>query len=53
MSRENVLAVAEKYGLDMDGVRFSLDKNRRGSGPGREFYEARWWQTHKHLLEAE
>ncbi|TDO38032.1 hypothetical protein C8E87_1674 [Paractinoplanes brasiliensis] len=111
MSRENVLAIAEKYGLDMHGVRFSLDKNRRGSGPGREFYgvtmpdgeiklardafmneeqlartlaherfhldelrnghefpwdeagraayesrayayEERWWQAHKHLLEA-
>ncbi|GID93415.1 hypothetical protein Adi01nite_28270 [Amorphoplanes digitatis] len=38
MSRENVLVVAEKYGIDMDGVRFSLDKSRRGSGPGREFY---------------
>jgi uncharacterized protein YukE len=38
MSRGNVLAVAEKYGIDMDGVRFSLDKIRRGSGPGKEFY---------------
>jgi hypothetical protein len=38
MSRENVLAVAEKYGIDMDGVQFSLDKLRRGSGPGKEFY---------------
>ena len=38
MNRENVLAVAEKYGIDMDGVRLSLDKVRRGSGPGKEFY---------------
>ncbi|GAA1643102.1 WXG100 family type VII secretion target [Actinoplanes couchii] len=38
MSRENVLAVAEKFGIDMSGVRFSLDKVRRGSGPGKEFY---------------
>jgi hypothetical protein len=38
MSTENVLAVAAKYGIDMDGVRFSLDKIRRGSGPGKEFY---------------
>nr|WP_221376459.1 hypothetical protein [Actinoplanes polyasparticus] len=112
MSRENVLAVAEKYGVDMDGVRFSLDMLRRGSGPGREFfgvtmpdgeiklardafmneeqlartlaherfhldelrsgnkfpweeaaraayesrayaYEERWWQAHKHLMDAE
>jgi hypothetical protein len=40
MSRENVLAVAEKYGIDMEGVAFSLDKLRRGGGPGREFYGA-------------
>ncbi|WP_250036085.1 hypothetical protein [Paractinoplanes maris] len=112
MSRENVLAVAAKYGIDMDSVRFSLDKIRRGSGPGREFFgvtmpdgeiklardafmneeqlartlaherfhldelregkdfpwdeaaraasesrayahEERWWQAHRHLLEAE
>jgi uncharacterized protein YukE len=38
MERTNVLAVAEKYGIDMDGVKFSLDKIRRGSGPGKEFY---------------
>ncbi|GIF37488.1 hypothetical protein [Actinoplanes xinjiangensis] len=38
MSRENVLAVAAKFGIDMDGVRLSLDKIRRGAGPGREFY---------------
>ncbi|MEV6306457.1 hypothetical protein AB0M02_44105 [Actinoplanes sp. NPDC051861] len=38
MSRENVLAIAGKFGIDMDGVRFTLDKVRRGSGPGKEFY---------------
>ncbi|MFC7532212.1 WXG100 family type VII secretion target [Actinoplanes sp. GCM10030250] len=38
MSSENVLAVAGKYGINMEGVRFSVDKLRRGSGPGREFY---------------
>jgi hypothetical protein len=38
MSRKNVLAVANKYGLDMNGVRFSLDMVRLGSGPGREFF---------------
>jgi hypothetical protein len=38
MDRENVLAVAEKFGIDMGDVRFSLDKVRRGSGPGKEFY---------------
>ncbi|WP_229072235.1 hypothetical protein [Actinoplanes sp. DH11] len=38
MSRENVMAVAEKFGIDMRDVRFSLDKIRRGSGPGKEFY---------------
>jgi uncharacterized protein YukE len=40
MSRENVLAVAEKYGIDMNGVDFTLDKYRRGRGPGREFFGA-------------
>jgi uncharacterized protein YukE len=112
MSTDNVLTVAEKYGINMDGVEFSLDKLRRGSGPGKEFYgvtmpsgeiklardafmneeqlartlaherfhldelrsgmeypweeapraayerrayayEERWWQEHKHLLDAE
>ncbi|MEU4564329.1 hypothetical protein AB0F72_38605 [Actinoplanes sp. NPDC023936] len=38
MSRANVLAVAEKFGIDLRDVRFSLDKIRRGSGPGKEFY---------------
>ena len=38
MNRDNVLAVASKYGIDMDGVTFSIDKFRRGSGPGKEFY---------------
>ncbi len=37
MNRENVLAVAEKCAIDMDGVTFTLDKVRRGSGPGKEF----------------
>jgi hypothetical protein len=40
MSRENVLAVADKYGIDMSGVTFTLDKYRRGRGPGREFFGA-------------
>jgi len=40
MSRENVLAVADKYGIDMSGVAFTLDKYRRGRGPGREFFGA-------------
>ncbi|GIE76259.1 hypothetical protein Aph02nite_22090 [Actinoplanes philippinensis] len=38
MTRENVLAVAAKFGIDMKGVRFGLDKIRKGAGPGREFY---------------
>jgi hypothetical protein len=38
MSRDNVLALAEKYGIDMQDVPFSIDKFRRGAGPGKEFY---------------
>ncbi|MEV4345005.1 hypothetical protein AB0J83_11060 [Actinoplanes sp. NPDC049596] len=38
MSRDNVLALAHKYGIDMEGVTFNIDKLRRGEGPGREFY---------------
>lgn len=40
MSRDNVLALAKKYGIDMDDVRFTIDKFRRGGGPGKEFYGA-------------
>lgn len=38
MSRDNVLALAKKYGIDLEGVTFSIDKFRRGGGPGKEFY---------------
>ncbi|MEU4161167.1 hypothetical protein [Actinoplanes sp. NPDC026670] len=38
MSTDNVLAIADKFGIDMRGVQFDLDKIRRGSGPGREFF---------------
>ncbi|XVU22909.1 WXG100 family type VII secretion target [Actinoplanes sp. CA-054009] len=38
MSRDNVLALAEKYGIDMTDVTFGIDKFRRGGGPGKEFY---------------
>jgi hypothetical protein len=40
MSRDNVLALAKKYGIDLAGVTFSIDKFRRGGGPGKEFYGA-------------
>ncbi|MFD0524469.1 hypothetical protein [Paractinoplanes durhamensis] len=40
MSRDNVLALAKKYGIDMKGVQLSIDKFRRGGGPGKEFYGA-------------
>ncbi|WP_157411597.1 WXG100 family type VII secretion target [Actinoplanes rectilineatus] len=38
MNEKNVMAVAKKFGIDMRDVRFSLDKIRRGSGEGKEFY---------------
>jgi uncharacterized protein YukE len=38
MSPDNVLAVAKKYGIDMEGVNVTIDKFRRGGGPGKEFY---------------
>jgi uncharacterized protein YukE len=38
MSPDNVVALARKYGIDMEGVNFSIDKFRRGGGPGKEFY---------------
>ncbi|GIE98196.1 WXG100 family type VII secretion target [Paractinoplanes rishiriensis] len=38
MTRQNVLTVAAKYGIDMHGVSFTLDKLRRGSGSGKELY---------------
>jgi uncharacterized protein YukE len=38
MSRENVLALAKKYGIDMEDVNLTIDKFRRGGGPGKEFY---------------
>jgi uncharacterized protein YukE len=38
MTRQNVLAVARKYGIDMHGVQLKIDTLRRGGGPGNEFY---------------
>jgi uncharacterized protein YukE len=37
MSRENVLAMARKYGIDMDGVKLSIDKFRQGP-PGKPIF---------------
>jgi hypothetical protein len=38
MTMDNVTAVADKYGIDIDGVEVVIDKVRGGSGPGKELY---------------
>jgi uncharacterized protein YukE len=38
MTRGNVSAVAEKYGIDLSDVNLAIDKGRSGAGPGRELY---------------
>jgi uncharacterized protein YukE len=38
MSRDNVLALADKYGIDLQDVTIDIDKFRRGAGPDKEFY---------------
>jgi hypothetical protein len=38
MTHTNVTAVAEKYGIDLQGVDLVIDKVRGGTGPGRELF---------------
>jgi uncharacterized protein YukE len=38
MTKANVAATAEKYGIDLQDVRLVIDKGRSGAGPGHELY---------------